>query len=126
MVSGTGPCSKEGRKVAISLSEGVEYETIEEGEVLFKEGEPVSSFYLVSSGKVVRAKTVDSRIVFVGVAEAGELIAEETVMGGYQRHLYGAVALERSEVCVLSRREALSVVGSKSDWVQNILKNMSE
>jgi CRP/FNR family transcriptional regulator len=83
--------------------------TVRRGELLFHSGDPFESLYAVRTGFFkTRVSSLDGRDQVTGFQMAGELLGLDGI--GSDRHTCDAVALEDSQVCVISygQLEALS------------------
>lgn len=110
----------------ISLNENVNYTTFEKGDILFREGESAEGFYIIAEGRVACAKNNEGRFVVVNVAGDKSIVGEDSVLCGSHDHQYGAVALEKTEAVKVETSDVLAVVNSKSEWIKNILENISD
>lgn len=100
-------------------------EKFSRGDVVFLEGQSAKSFFIVQSGKVACVKRHD-RLVVTYIAGVGDLVAEETILGFKKNYEHSAIVLEDCELVAVSAEDAQKVVNSKSEWIKNILVNMSE
>ncbi len=98
----------------------------ERGDVLFEEGDPADTFYIVKSGRVACAKKGSDRLVIINIAGEGDLVAEETVLSFHKQYEYSAVALAHCRVVKVDAVDAQKVVRSKGEWIGNILANLGE
>jgi CRP/FNR family transcriptional regulator, cyclic AMP receptor protein len=86
----------------------LEIAVFKQGEYVFRKGDEPSHIYIVKSGKIglmIADKEVTLEKKVLG---AGECFGEASLMA-MQRHTTNAVALEESEVMVLSRRALLQL-----------------
>ena len=95
------------------------------GDVVFLEGQAAKRFYIVQSGRVACVKKHD-RLVVTYIAGKGDFVAEETVLGFRRKHDHSAVVLEDCELVEVPAEDVQKIVNSKSEWIRNILVNMSE
>ena len=70
---------------------------LQEGEVLFREGDPGDAAFIVDSGAIGIYKTVEGEEVELATLHAGELFGEMAIVDGSKRMAY-AVAKEESVV----------------------------
>jgi len=95
------------------------------GEILFREGDPVSGFYVVLKG-LIKAYRVDEggREQVIHLIGAGESFAEPAVAGlpGYPAH---TVALERSEVALIRGEPFLDHLRVRSELAIRMLASLS-
>ncbi|MEX0798355.1 MAG: cyclic nucleotide-binding domain-containing protein [Bacteriovoracaceae bacterium] len=112
--------------MTISLNENFKSEIFEKGDVLFQEGDKTSAFFIVVKGKVICAKKSSDRFVVVYLAKDKELVGEDSVFRNLGKHDYGAIALEKSELVRVESSDVYASVGNQSDWVRNILENLSD
>jgi CRP-like cAMP-binding protein len=102
-----------------------ERKTLAKGEILFREGDPVSGFYVVLKG-LIKAYRVDEggREQVIHLIGAGESFAEPAVAGlpGYPAH---TVALERSEVALIRGEPFLNHLRVRSELALRMLASLS-
>ncbi|CAA7615468.1 cAMP-binding protein [Candidatus Terasakiella magnetica] len=75
------------------------------GEVIFSEGEPGTTAYVVESGRVVVFKTVKGKRVDIGVVEQGGIFGEMALIDDHPR-MASAMA-ETESACVVIGKERL-------------------
>lgn len=109
----------------LSLNSDVKYETIKKGEVLFKEGKKIEDCFIIAKGKVALVKTFDKRETVFYVAKEQELFGEDCVVSDYKEYYYSAIAMTDCELIRLSASEMKAVIGAHSEWIGNILNNIS-
>jgi len=105
-----------------------EYKTIQvsQGDVLLREGAVVSSLYIVKSGEIACVTLNHDRVVPVyTVSEAG-VIGEDGVFSDNRPSTYSAVALTNATVVEISKQDIMKFINASSDWVKNILFDISE
>lgn len=98
---------------------------IKKGEVLFREGEDIENFFIVSHGRIALLKKNNSRQVIVKVCEEKEMAGEDCAFGASEVYTYSALALDDSEVMAIDAKLALDSVNEQKSWVQSILENLS-
>jgi CRP-like cAMP-binding protein len=92
----------------------LEVGAFKEGEYIFQKGDEPSHIYIVKSGKIGLLIADEEVTLEKKVLEAGECFGEASLMS-MQRHTTNAVALENSEVMVLSKQAFLRL---KSEDIQ--------
>ena len=102
-----------------------ERRALAKGEILFREGDPVSGFYVVLKG-LIKAYRVDEagREQVIHLISEGESFAEPAVAGlpGYPAH---TVALERSEVALIRGQPFLDHLKVRSELALRMLASLS-
>lgn len=102
-----------------------ERQTLAKGEILFREGDPVSGFYVVLKG-LIKAYRVDEagREQVIHLIGEGGSFAEPAVAGlpGYPAH---TVALERSEVVLVRGQAFLDHLRVRSELALRMLASLS-
>lgn len=75
--------------------------SVRKGEALFRSGDPFSSLYAIRTGMFkTRVTSLDGRDQVTGFQMAGEIVGLDGI--GTNEHACDALALEDSEVCVIS------------------------
>lgn len=80
----------------------VEQRTLAADELLYSEGQPADTAYLVLSGRVGLTRTVEDRVLHVGTIAAGALVGESEMLS-QTRRADTAIALEPTALKVLKR-----------------------
>jgi len=109
----------------ISLNSDVTYSNFKKGDLLFKEGRKIEQCFIVTKGSVALVKQVDKRETVFYVAKEKDIIGEDCVVSTNPLYFYSAVALEDIEVIPMNASEMNAIVDSHSDWIGNILDNIS-
>jgi CRP/FNR family transcriptional regulator, cyclic AMP receptor protein len=86
----------------------LEVGTFKQGEYVFRKGEEPSHIYVVKKGRIGLLIADEEVTIEKKVLEAGECFGEASLMS-MQRHTTNAVALEDSEIMVLSRQALLQL-----------------
>lgn len=110
----------------ISLSGSENIESIAKDEVLFKEGELPDCFFIIISGKVTCLKWYNDRLVPIYTAGEQEIVGEDCVLADTSEYFYSAVVMEDCEVIRIEKSEVFKFLNTQSDWIKNILRNISE
>jgi CRP/FNR family transcriptional regulator, dissimilatory nitrate respiration regulator len=96
------------------------------GELIFQEGEPAHSFFIVGSGKVKIFKmSPDGKEQVLMVAQPGDSFAEAALFAG-RLFPASAQALEDVELAVISRTRFVSLMGSNPDLAVSLIGRLSE
>ena len=103
------------------LLEKVSYKA---GEKIFEQGEQPSYIYIVESGSVKLVVSRDNTSLELIVFEAGCLFGEASVIG-IQPHCATAVAVEDTELIVLSRTALLSIYESDTELFSILILNIA-
>jgi len=95
-----------------------------EGEYVFQKGDEPSHIYIVKSGKIGLLISDKDVTIKKKVLEAGECFGEASLMA-MQRHTTSAVALEKSEVVVLSRQALLQLRSEDAQLFALLMMNIA-
>ena len=96
------------------------------GELIFQEGEPAHSFYVVGSGKVkIYKMSPDGKEQVLMVAQQGDSFAEAALFAG-RNFPASAQTLEDAELAVISRARFVSLLGSNPDLAVSLIARLSE
>ena len=103
------------------LLEKVSYKA---GEKIFEQGKQPSHLYIVESGSVKLTVSRDDTNLELIVLETGCLFGETSVIG-IQPHAATAVAVEDTELIVLSRTTLLSIYESDTELFSILILNIA-
>ncbi len=103
------------------LLEKVSYKA---GEKIFEQGEQPSHIYIVESGSVKLVVSRDNTNLELVVFDPGCLFGEASVIG-IQPHCATAVAVEDTELIVLSRTALLSIYESDTELFSILILNIA-
>ncbi len=96
------------------------------GEVLFYEGDPVHSLFIVGTGRVKVFKlSPDGKEQILMIAEAGDSFAEAALFAG-GHYPASAQALEPSEVLAINRERFLGILQRHPNLALNMIARLSE
>ena len=98
--------------------------TYKENELIFKQGEPASHIYIIRSGKVklyVEAHNTKLEMIVFGV---GDCFGESSLIG-IEPHTANAIAMEDTELIVLSGKALLSLYNSHPTIYGLIILNIA-
>ncbi|BCU78965.1 Crp/Fnr family transcriptional regulator [Luteolibacter sp. LG18] len=98
---------------------------LKKNEILFREGDPVEGFYVVTKGLIKAYRIGDGgREQLIHLIHAGESFAEPAVAGlpGYPAHTR---ALEKSEVVLIHGKSFLDHLRDQSDLALRMLASLS-
>ncbi len=113
--------SEEQLQYIFRLLEKVSYKA---GEKIFEQGEEPSHIYIVESGSVKLTVSRDNTSLELIVFDAGCLFGEASVIG-IQPHCATAVAVEDTELIVLSRTALLSIYESNLEIFSILILNIA-
>ncbi len=95
-----------------------------EGEYIFQKGDEPSYIYIVKSGKIGLLISDEEVTIEKKVLGSGECFGEASLLA-MQRHTTSAVALENSEVMVLSRQALLQFRGEDIHLFALLMMNIA-
>ncbi|MEW6706413.1 MAG: helix-turn-helix domain-containing protein [Pseudomonadota bacterium] len=88
--------------------------TVQRGQLLFRNGDPLRHLYAVHAGQFKSSTTAaDGRTQVTGFHVSGELLGLDGIGTGH--HAGDAVALEDAQVCVIGYHELLQMLGGSSE-----------
>jgi CRP-like cAMP-binding protein len=102
------------------LEEGV----FKQGEYIFQKGDEPSHIYIVKKGKIDLLITKEKVILKKKILAVGDCFGEASLMAMHQ-HTATAIALEDSEVMVLSRRALLQLQREDSKLFSLLMMNIA-
>lgn len=92
-----------------SPSDNHSYKIFKKGELIFQPEEAANKVYFISSGRVkVGTENQGERSITKAILEPGEIFGEMAILGESQRRDY-AIALEKTEICEISKDELSSM-----------------
>lgn len=95
-------------------------------EIIFQEGEPAHSFFVVGRGKVKVFKlSSEGKEQVLMIAQPGDSFAEAALFSG-RRFPASAQALEDSELVVFSRARFVDLLGRNPDLAVSLIGRLSE
>jgi CRP/FNR family cyclic AMP-dependent transcriptional regulator len=98
--------------------------TYKPNETVFEQGEKPSHIYIVKTGKIKLVVWEDETPLELVVFEEGHCFGEASVIG-IQPHKGTAIALEDTELIVLSRNALLSIYDSDKDLFSILILNIA-
>jgi CRP/FNR family transcriptional regulator, cyclic AMP receptor protein len=94
------------------------------GETIFEEGDEPSHIYIVKSGEVKLVIDRERTPLELAAFEAGRCFGEASVIG-IQRHAASAIAMEDTELIVLSRSALLSIYKTDLELFSLLILNIA-
>jgi CRP/FNR family transcriptional regulator len=95
------------------------------GELIFNEGDPAHSFYIVASGKVkVYKLSPDGKEQILMIAQPGDTFAEAAMFAGGEFPA-SAEAMEPTELVVISRAKFSAVLQHRPDLAMNLIARLA-
>lgn len=98
---------------------------IKAGEILFREGEPSDSVYLILDGEVEVLRDLGDRRIRLGTRRAGQIIGEMGVIRGQPRSAT-IRAVSDTKVSRITKEQFLTAFGGKDKLALRILKMLCE
>lgn len=95
-----------------------------EGEYIFKIGDEPGEIYIVKSGTVKLVDETDEGILELAQLDVGEIFGETSVIG-IQPHEASAIAVEDTELIVLSRGALLSIFDTDKELFGMLILNLA-
>ena len=99
----------------------VDKKFFQEGETVFKEGDPGDAAYIVESGSVGIFKSVEGEDVQLATMNMGELFGEMAIIDGSKRMAH-AVALEDSVIVSLPRAGLEAMLAKQAPMVKTLIQ----
>lgn len=96
----------------------------EKGERIFNQGDDPSHIYIVRSGKVRMVLDIDTAALEIIEFGEGKCIGETSVIG-IQPHTATALAMEKTELIVLSKKALLSIFETDKDLFGRLILNIA-
>ncbi len=98
--------------------------TIAKGEILFSEGDPASTIFLITEGRIKLFKVYeDGKEVILGFLTVHDLFGEETLFTKGIRSM-SAQAVETSRICACEQRDFEKLVGSNPDVAVKVIQTL--
>jgi CRP/FNR family transcriptional regulator, cyclic AMP receptor protein len=108
-----------------ALADVIDYEKLDEGQLLFQTGEPGESLYIVRSGEIeLFIKDTAGQKIVLNVVRAGDMFGELSLLDSGPRSAT-AIALTETELLVLDRDDLLLLFQKKPDAALHMLAAMS-
>lgn len=103
------------------LLEKVSYEA---GETIFEQGTEPNHIYIIKSGRVQLSVSKGDTVLELAEFECGDCLGEASIIG-IRPHSATAVAVEDSELIVLSRRALMSIYESDTGLFSILILNIA-
>lgn len=116
-----GGLSESQLKSLFSLLQKVGYE---KGERIFNQGDQPSHIYIVRSGRVKMVLDIDKEALEIIEFGEGKCFGETSVIG-IQPHTATALAMEETELIVLSKKTLLSIFETDKDLFGRLILNIA-
>jgi len=94
------------------------------GEIVFEQGEQPSHIYIIQSGKIKLVVSKDDTTLELIVFDQGQCFGEASIIG-IQPHAATAMALENTELIILSRQALLSIYNSDLKLFSLLILNIA-
>ncbi len=98
---------------------------VKTGEILFREGEPSDSVYLILSGEVEVLRDLGDRRIRLGTRRAGQIVGEMGVIRNQPRSATIRVVSD-AKVSRITKKQFLAAFGGKDQLALRILKMLCE
>lgn len=100
--------------------------SIEQGQVIIKEGDIVNKLYIVQSGEVACVTISNDRVIPIYTVQNSGVIGEDGVFSEDRPSSYSAIAMTKVSVVEIPKKDIMKFVKASSDWVKNILFDISD
>jgi CRP/FNR family transcriptional regulator len=126
------PLNEEEKKGVTALARGKSYR---KGEIIFTEGGPADTIYLIRSGRVLLYKiSEDGREISLDILQEDDIFGENTIFDDV-RHTMNARALEETFICTCARGDlprllespmvALKIIQALGEKLNNYTEQMA-
>lgn len=102
-----------------------ERKTFAKGEILLREREKLSSLYILVSGRVLNFSVKSGRVVPLYLSRDTGVIGEDCALTQDRVCHYNSIAMTNSNVIVIPRREIVTFINEGSDWIKDLIFNIS-
>lgn len=103
----------------------VEQRSLAAEELIYSEGQPADTAYLILSGRVGLTRTVEGRVLHVGTIAAGALVGEAEMLS-QSRRADTAVALEATSLVVLKRAMFVDKLAEADPMIRDYVTALSD
>lgn len=110
----------------ISLNNSARSIRFSKDSVIFKEGDPIDTFYIINSGVVRCLKWSGDRLSPILTGVEGDIIGEDCVLSQEDEYFYSAVALQDCELVVVDKKDVDSFFLEQSPWFKSLFDNISD
>ncbi len=95
------------------------------GTVVFTEGKPVKSLYLVKTGTVRLLKYKNSKLISVGICRDKDILNEVSVLSK-SNHLFTAITETDTELVLVDAKDISQYLANSPKWVEGIFETLCE
>ena len=95
------------------------------GQVLFVQGEPSKTFYLIKTGEIRVFQEDDRGTFLLFICGPGDFVGETNVLTECSRHA-SAIVAEEASVYVFDKTDVGTVVEQCPEWIRHVLLTLSE
>jgi CRP-like cAMP-binding protein len=122
----TSPLFKDFPPADVSrVAERCFFRKFEKGQILFREGDNATAFYVVASGQVkVFKESVDGRELIIKIMRPGDLVGEAAALAGFP-YPATAQALDDAAAVEVPRREFAALIKDEPGLALNIIAALS-
>ncbi len=101
--------------------------TLNDGDILFKDKEKCEFCYIVRNGHIACfSLSADKRVVPVFSVKDTGLIGEDCVMAENPKFGYYAIALSKTTLIKVPRKDIMLYLNEAGDWMKNILFDLTD
>lgn len=101
--------------------------TLDEGEILFKKDTKCDYCYIVRTGHIACfSLSSDKRVVPIFSVKDSGLVGEDCIFSEEPTHQYNAIALCKSILIKIPRKDVMLYLNEAGDWMKNILFDLSD
>ena len=90
-------------------------------EIIFRQGDPSESLYIIRSGKVKIVRENEGEYSIVGVVGMKDFLGEGAILTGGSRSAH-AISSEVTEAVKIKYSEIKNVLESKPEWIKDLME----
>ncbi len=112
-------------KLALMLNHSCSWRQVAAGEFLYHKGDPVTSIYVLESGRVrLSSHNCEDRMVYLATAEAGHSVGEADLL--IEVHSCDAIADQPTQVRIYPKHQVISHLHRHPDLATALIAALSE
>lgn len=103
-----------------------ETRSISRGDILAREGEALGAIFILTSGRILNFSINNGRVIPLHMSTDSGVIGEDCILGQHKVCSYSSIAMSDSKVLVIPKESISRVIYDSSDWIKNLISNISE